>query len=134
MVVKACQSAAKNYYGVNFVGGWDDNTPGMTKVREMASKHGRDTKKMLTSLYTSGAAVGMLFEEGIRRAGQDLTPESLRSSLETLRDFDMGGVVPPVTFTPTSHEPTKRSRIYKADPDAGVMKAVSDWRVPKEIK
>lgn len=134
MVVKACQSAAKNYYGVNFVGGWEDTSPGMTKIREMAAKHGRDPKKMLTSLYTAGAAVGLLFEEGMKRAGQDLTPDSLTKALETLRDYDTGGVVPPVTFTPTSHEPTKQSRIYKADPDAGVMKAVTDWRVPKDIK
>lgn len=134
MVVKACKTAAKNFIGVNFVGGWEDDSPGMKRVRELAQKNNRDPQKMLTSLYAAGAAVGTVFAEGIKRAGKDLTPESLKKALETLDNFDTGGIVPPVTYTPTSHAPTKKCRLYKADPDAGVMKAMTDWRTPKEMK
>ena len=56
MVVKACKTAAKNYIGVNCVGGWEDDTPGMKRVRELAKKNDRDPDKMLTSLYTHGVA------------------------------------------------------------------------------
>jgi len=134
MVVKACQNAAKNFIGVNFVGGWEDKTPGMEKIQELAKKYNRDPKKMLTSLYTSGAAAAMVFAEGMKRAGTGLNPESLKSALETLKDYDTGGVVPPVTYTSSSHAPTKKCRLYKADPAAGVMKALTEWRVPKELK
>ncbi len=78
MMVKACKAASKNYIGVNFVGGWEDETPGMTRVRELAKKNNRDPDEMLTSLYTAGSAVGILFLEGMKRAGENLSPETLK--------------------------------------------------------
>ncbi|HTY24042.1 MAG TPA: ABC transporter substrate-binding protein [Desulfomonilaceae bacterium] len=134
MVVKACKAASKNYIGVNFVGGWEDETPGMKRVRELAKKNNREPNKMLTSLYTAGAAVGILFVEGMKRAGDNLSPETLKTSLETLKDFDMGGIIPPVTYTSASHAPTKLARLYRADPEKGVMVPITDWRTPKELK
>lgn len=134
MVVKACKKASKNFIGVNFVGGWEDDTPGMKRVRELAEKNDRDPKKMLTSLYTAGVAVGTLFVEGFKRAGKDLSPESLKSSMETFDNFDTNGIIPPVTYTNESHAPTKKSRLYRADPEKGVMKAITDWRTPLDIE
>jgi branched-chain amino acid transport system substrate-binding protein len=134
MVVKACKKAAKNFIGVNFVGGWKDDSPGMKRVRELAKKNNRDPNKMLTSLYTAGSAVASLFVEGMTRAGKDLTPESLKASLETFKDYKTGGIIPPVTYTSTSHAPSKVSRLYRANPDKGVMEAITEWRVPKEMK
>ncbi len=134
MVVKACQTAAKNYIGVNCVGGWEDETPGMKRVRELAKKNNRDPAKMLTSLYTMGVGVATVYAEGLKRAGKDLNPESFKNGLETLKDFDTGGIVPPVTYTSTSHAPTTISRLYRADPEKGVMVAITDWRTPKVIK
>jgi branched-chain amino acid transport system substrate-binding protein len=134
MVVKACKAAAKNYIGVNCVGGWEDDTPGMKRVRELAKKNGRDPAKMLTSLYTMGVGVATVYAEGMKRAGQDLNPESFKKGLETLKDFDTNGIVPPVTFTSESHAPTKVSRLYRADPEKGVMVPITDWRTPKELK
>jgi branched-chain amino acid transport system substrate-binding protein len=134
MVINACKTAANNYYGVSFVGGWEDNSPGMAKIRELAKKYNRDPKKMLTSLYTSGAAVGLLFEEGLKRAGADLTPESLKAALETLNNYDLAGIMPPVTYTTTSHAPQNKCKVYKADVPAGTMKPITDWREPKAMK
>ncbi len=133
MVVKACKDAAKNFIGVNFVGGWEDDSEGMNKIRALAEKNGRNPAKMLTSLYTAGAAAAMVFVEGMKRAGKDLSPDSLKNALETLNEYDTGGIVPPVTYTDKSHAPTKKCRFYKADPAAGGMKAITDWRVPKEM-
>jgi branched-chain amino acid transport system substrate-binding protein len=134
MVVRACKTAAKNYIGVNCVGGWEDDTPGMKRVRELAKKNDRDPAKMLTSLYAMGVGVATVYAEGMKRAGKDLTPESFKKGLETLKDFDTNGIVPPVTFTSTSHAPTNVSRLYRADPDKGVMVPITDWRTPKEMK
>jgi branched-chain amino acid transport system substrate-binding protein len=134
MVVKACKAASKNYIGVNFVGGWEEDTPGMKRVRELAKKNDRDPEKMLTSLYTMGVGTAAVLAEGMKRAGKDLTPESYKDGMETLKDFDTGGIVPPVTYTPTSHAPTTLARLYRADPDKGVMLPITDWRTPKEMK
>jgi branched-chain amino acid transport system substrate-binding protein len=133
-VVRACQSAAKNYIGVGFVGGWEDDTPGMKKVRELAKKNDRDPAKMLTSLYTMGVATSIVYAEGLKRAGENLTPEAFKNAMETLKDFDTGGILPPVTFTSTSHAPTRLARLYRANPEKGVMVPITEWRAPKELK
>jgi branched-chain amino acid transport system substrate-binding protein len=89
---------------------------------------------MLTSLYTVGVGVGTVLAEGMKRAGKDLTPESFKGAMETFKDFKTGGIVPPVTYTKTSHAPTTLCRLYRADPAKGVMVAITDWRTPKKIK
>ncbi len=134
MVVKACKVPAKNYIGINFVGGWEEDTPGMKLVRELAQKNDRDPSKMLTSLYTMGVGTALVLCEGMKRAGQNLTPESFKDGLETLKDFDTGGIVPPVTYTSTSHAPTPVARIYRADVEKGVMIPITGWRAPIEVK
>lgn len=134
MVVKACKNASKNYIGVGYVGGWEDDTPGMKKVRDLAKKNDRDPAKMLTSLYTTGVATATVLLEGLKRAGNDLSPETYKNGLETLKDFDTGGIIPLLTYTPTSHAPSNTARLYKADPEKGGMMPITDWRVPKELK
>ena len=44
----------------------------------------------------------MLFTEGARRAGKNLTRDALVSALESVKGWD-SGILPPVTFTPNSH-------------------------------
>ncbi len=134
MVVKACKTAAKNYIGVNCVGGWLDKSPGMERVRKLAEANHRDPNKMLTSLYTIGVGVGTVMVEGMKRAGKNLTPETFKASLETLKNFDTGGILPLVTYTSKSHAPTTLSRFYKADIERGVMAPITDLREPKVLK
>lgn len=133
-VVKACGNAAKNFIGINFVGGWEDETPGMKQIRDLAKKNNRDPNKMLTSLYTASGATALVFVEGLKRAGKDLTPESLKKALETLNNFDAGGALPAVNYTSTSHAPANKAKLYKADLDTKTMKAITDWRVPAAMK
>jgi branched-chain amino acid transport system substrate-binding protein len=114
MIVKACGEAAKHYIGVNFVGAWWDDSPGIKLVREIADRYKR-TDIGLTSLYINGVGVSMLFGEVFKRAGKDLTPDSLKAALETFRGFSTGGVLPPVTYTSTSHAPPEMVKFFKAD-------------------
>src|SRR4030043_481962 len=50
MIVKACGEAAKDYIGVNCIGSWWDDSPGMKLIREIAKKNNREIS--LTSTYT----------------------------------------------------------------------------------
>ena len=133
-VVRACQSAAKNYIGVGFVGGWEDDTPGMKRVRELAKKNDRDPAKMLTSLYTMGVATSIVYAEGLKRAGENLTPETFKNAMETLKDFDTGGILPPVTFTSTSHAPTAIGASLPCEPRKGRNGAHYRMACPKGIE
>ncbi len=132
MIVKACGEAAKNYVGVNFVGSWSDDSPGLKLVRQIAEKYKR-TDIGLTSLYVNGVGVSMLFAEAIKRAGNNLTPDGLKAALESLRNFDTGGVFPPVTYTNKSHEPVEMVKFFKADVANKHLVPITDWRRPKKM-
>jgi branched-chain amino acid transport system substrate-binding protein len=133
MLVKACGEAAKNYIGVNFVGAWWDESPGIKLVRQIAQKYNR-TEIGLTSLYINGVGVSMLFGEAFKRAGKDLTPDSLKAALETFRGYSTGGVFPPATYTSTSHAPSEMVKFFKTDVANKRLVAISDWRKPREMK
>ena len=130
-LVKACGPAAKNYIGAGFVGSWTDDSPGIKLVREIAAKY--DRKPKLSSLYIGGVGVSMLFAEALKKAGQDLTPETLKNALETFRNFDTGGIFPPVTYTSESHAPAKKVKLFKADVEKGRLVPLTDWRSPKDL-
>ena len=48
-----------------------------------------------------GYAAAKVLTEGLRRAGPNPTPVALRSALEGIKDFDLGGVK--VSYSPTNH-------------------------------
>ncbi|MFH1134915.1 MAG: ABC transporter substrate-binding protein [Pseudomonadota bacterium] len=131
MIVKACGEAAKNFIGVNFVGGWSDDAPGLKIVREVAAKYNRQPG--LTSLYVNGMGVSWLFVEAMKRAGRDLSPESLKAAMETLSNYETGGIFPPVNYSPQSHAPADMVKFFKADVPNKRLVAITDWRKPKGL-
>jgi branched-chain amino acid transport system substrate-binding protein len=135
MIVKACGPAAESYIGVNFVGGWSDDTPGCELVRKIAQKYGRDEKSLgLTSLYIHGVGASYLFGEAFKRAGKNLTPDTLKAAFETFRNFDSGGIFPPLTYTSTSHAPPEMVKFFEADVPNKRLRAISEFRSPKKMK
>ncbi|MBI4775924.1 MAG: ABC transporter substrate-binding protein [Deltaproteobacteria bacterium] len=131
MIVKACGEGAKNYIGVNFVGGWSDDSPGLTLVREIAAKYGAEPG--LTSLYVNGVGVAWLFVEAMKRAGENLNPDTLKEAMETLSDYETGGIFPPVTYTHQSHAPSEKVKFFKADVPNNRLVPITDWRSPKQM-
>ena len=129
MLVKACGEAAKNYIGVNFVGAWTSDEPGAKLARELAKKNNRQIK--LTSLYMHGVGTAWLFGEAMKRAGKDLTPESLKKAMETLQKYETGGIYPPVNYSSKSHAPAEMVRFFKADVAKKCLVPVTEWRKPK---
>jgi branched-chain amino acid transport system substrate-binding protein len=62
----------------------------------------------------AGYGAGKIVEEGLRRAGRDLTREKFIDALETLKDFDTG-VLFPTTFTRERHEGTFEVQIVRVN-------------------
>ncbi len=50
-----------------------------------------------------------------------------------MRDFDTGGVFPPVTYTYKSHEPVEMVKFFKADVANKHLVPITDWRRPKKM-
>jgi branched-chain amino acid transport system substrate-binding protein len=133
-IVKATGNSAKNgYYAASIFGSWHDDTPGGKHLRSIASKYGHGTPA-LPSLYIQGYTYGAILEEGLKRAGRDLTVEKLVDAWETFKDFDCGGMLSPMTYTPTYHPPSPYSRIFKADTAKGELISATGWIKVRELK
>lgn len=75
--------------------------PGVVSYRAALARYHQDRPRNRYSLY--GYVYGRLVVEGLRRAGRDLTRERLVDALESIRAWDAGGTMPPVSFSATDH-------------------------------
>lgn len=118
--------AAEGFMGVmpyNY--SYDDSQPWPTleKIRSLHSDY-------QTVPYIQGFLSAMLYTETARRtiaAGKPLTAENFKASLNTIENFDTGGLIGvPVTIRGNS---IPVGRIYRADTKAKRMVPASDWIV-----
>jgi len=131
-ILKAVGTAAKTYYAGSMFGVWNDDSPGGRELREIAKKYGSSPK--LPSLYIQGYTTASILVEGLKRAGKNVTVEKFVDGLETLKDFDCGGMLSPMTYTPTVHRPSDYSKIVKADAEKMVFVPVTGWVKPRVVK
>lgn len=81
-----------------------------------------------STAYIQGFLAAMLFVESARRcldAGKPLTGPNLKAALNSIKDFDTGGLIGvPITIKGNS---IPVGRVYKADMKAQKMLPASDW-------
>ncbi|MBE2244126.1 MAG: ABC transporter substrate-binding protein [Burkholderiaceae bacterium] len=98
-----------------------EKAPMLDKIRAMRPEY-------QSTAYTQGFLAAMLLLESAKRCldgGKPLTGGNLKAALNTLKDFDTGGLIGvPITIAGNS---IPVGRIYKADMKAQKMIAVSDW-------
>lgn len=95
-------------FGLAAVTPFGEDVPGMKALLKYAG-----SKKY--TLHFVKAWVSMLtMAEGLKRAAKagKLSGPGLKAALETLKDFDTGGLAKPITFTPEDHRPSTSSAIY----------------------
>jgi branched-chain amino acid transport system substrate-binding protein len=99
--------AAEGFLEAHPVAMYGDDVPGMKKLTAI------NPGEKFTTPYTFGAIVSWVLFEGIKRAGGDPTSEGVKKGLETIQNFDTGGLTgTPISYSPTNHVPTKTCRIY----------------------
>jgi len=86
--------------------------------------------KVGSTYYNIGVAGAALVAEGIRLALEKnpngpLTGAQLKAGLESIKDFDAQGLIPPVTITAKDHQGGGRGRISQWDGSKWVPK--TDW-------
>ncbi len=74
--------------------------PGMVKYRQILHKYAPGHEPNRYSLY--GYFYAMVFCEGLKRAGRNLTRERLIEALETIKNWDTG-IISPISYSPTDH-------------------------------
>ncbi len=66
--------------------------------------------------FTQGWWTMAVMTEGIRRVikeGKEVNGENIRAALESIQNFDTGGVTAPISFSPTDHGGNKALRMFK---------------------
>jgi len=117
-LIKIAGPAAEGAYGCApwaFFG--QEGVQLMDKVVEYAKKFNPGVPAENRTIHTLQAWASTLgMAEGMRRADKagDLTGEGiLRKGFETMKDFDLGLGMAPVTFTATDHRPMSLVRVYQ---------------------
>jgi branched-chain amino acid transport system substrate-binding protein len=95
--------------------------PMLDKIRQMRPEY-------QSTAYMQGFLTTMLFVEAAKRtvgAGKPLDAKNLKAALNSIKNFDTGGVIGvPITIRGNS---IPVGRIYKADMKAKTMVPASDW-------
>lgn len=102
------------------------DAPGVVAYRKLMAKYFPDEKLNRYSLY--GYAFGQLVMEGLRRAGNNPTRESFIDAMESIKNWDSGGILPPVSFSRTNHHAQEAGFICELR--MGRFVPLSGWITP----
>ena len=98
-----------------------EKAPLLEKIRAMRPQY-------QSTAYTQGMLAAMLFLESVKRCldgGKPLSGDNMKAALNSIRDFDTGGLIGVPISIPGNSIPV--GRVYQADMKAKKMVAVSDW-------
>lgn len=116
--------AAEGFMGVmpyRYYYDTEGKAPMLDKIRQMRPEY-------QTIGYTQGFLAAMLLTEAARRtldAGKPLTGANMKAALNTIQNFDTGGLIgTPITIKGNS---IPVGRVYKADTKQKKMVPASDW-------
>jgi branched-chain amino acid transport system substrate-binding protein len=125
--------ASEGTYGVHPIAPYGAPVPGMQKVMEAHEKWHPGEKG--TNVYVEGWVNILCVTEALRMADKagKLNPAGIREAFENFKEFDTGGLAPPLTFTSTDHRASMAAKIYQIK-DAKMVD-VSGWvELPRDIK
>jgi len=125
-------AVAEGYHAMQFAGAGDDY-PVRQQIKAMYKKAGKETLDLMdknTVYYNRGLLQAAIHVEGIRNAlksngGKAPTGTDIKNGLEQIRDFTLGGLVPPLEITPTDHEGGGWVQIFQVK--GGKFVKETDW-------
>ncbi|MEW6616032.1 MAG: ABC transporter substrate-binding protein [Thermodesulfobacteriota bacterium] len=127
-VTELGDAAGQSYISSGLVP-WYAEGPGVEEMRKVTLRYlpGADKAYGGTG-HTYGWGKLRILSEGIRRAGKDLDEDGLIKALESLNNYDTGGVLAPITYTSKSHRGAQGTRIYRVDPLKKKFIPVTEWK------
>jgi branched-chain amino acid transport system substrate-binding protein len=123
---------AEGYHVMQFAGAGDDY-PVRHQIKDMYKKAGKQPLDLMdknTVYYNRGLLQAAIHVEGIRNAlkltgGNPPTGTDIKKGLEQIRDFTLGGLVPPLEITPTDHEGGGWVQVFQVK--GGKFVKETDW-------
>jgi ABC-type branched-subunit amino acid transport system substrate-binding protein len=80
---------------------YETDQPGVQQLYEVLERYDVE----VNNIAAYGYIIGELTVEGLKRAGEDLTVDSLVDALESMRGYPCSLCLAPVSFSPTDHRP-----------------------------
>jgi len=117
---------AEGYLGVMpYAFYYQDDIPMIKEIRAWNQKHHPEVTYRPTS-YMQGFFTGLVFVECLKRADKagDLTGDGLVKALQSIKNFDVGGLMAPITVVDNK---IPMGRVYKANVGKKVFEPVSGW-------
>ena len=106
------------------------NVPGMKRLEDFhKANHPNDTHD---AMYVRGWATFLVWAEGLKRADKagQLNGPGVKAALETLKDFDLGGLTNPVSYTADDHRPMTKTPIFQIQ--KGKLVKVAEYDMPRK--
>ena len=132
--IEAAGGFAKNvgYNGIQFAGVGDD-FPIRQRIRDMYKAEGKSAPKEMDStvFYNRGLLIGAIHVEAVRNAikakggSADITGTDVRDGFRAIKDFSLGGLLPPLNLSGGDHEGGGWVRIFTVTKDG--FKPKTDW-------
>ncbi|MDY7031269.1 MAG: ABC transporter substrate-binding protein [Thermodesulfobacteriota bacterium] len=130
-VIRICGDSSQLFYGISAMSSWYDKGPGVAKMREVTLKYEPGSEEPYRGkTYTYGWVLATVMIEGFKRAGKNLSGETLVETLEGMQNFDTGGLTGPISYSPKSHKGGSTWKIFKAEPSTGKFIPMTEWRKP----
>jgi branched-chain amino acid transport system substrate-binding protein len=119
---------AQGYNTMQFAGA-GENYPVISEIKAMYKKEGKAPPAAMASTvyYNRGVFQAAVWVAAVRNAlklshGKKPTPTEVAKGFEMIRDFKLGGLVPPISITPADHEGGGWVRIFTVKGNGFVAK------------
>ena len=127
-------AAAEGYKGLQFTGVGQD-FPVIKEIQQRYEARKLPLPVGLTKYsvyYDRGVFMAAVTLEGVRLAletgGEPVTGEKVKVGLESIKDFELGGLVPPLTTAPSDHEGGGFTQVVAVRD--GKLVPITDWANP----
>jgi branched-chain amino acid transport system substrate-binding protein len=84
------------------------------------------------AIYVRGWSYVLVWSEALKRADKagQLNGPGVKAAMETLQNFDLGGLSNPVTYTAADHRPSTKTPIYQIQ--GGKLVKVKEYEMPRK--
>ena len=114
----------------------DEDVPGMKELLAASEKYLGDkwkpAKAKIHPYYVYGWANAMIFAEGLKKTGKDLTRENFVKAMESIKDLDMKGIMGSVSYSSESHGSPGYARMTKGDVKKMQFIPLTDWKLVQQ--
>jgi branched-chain amino acid transport system substrate-binding protein len=121
---------AEGYYCLQFAG-VGDNYDVIREIKQMYKDEGKPAPKSMeiSVYYNRGVVIAALHARAIQlavqRKGPNITPVDVKGAMESIHDFTLGGIIPPLNLSATDHEGGGWVQVYQVK--GGKFAAASPW-------